>query len=145
STMESTEGTSDEPDAEVVELPPVDGFSVFESESLGFSMQYPKKWFFSGSASTEAGVVRHYDFGGKAATSDSQEVEVAGVVALDLLSSGMPSGTSVSADGKSFIKVTSGDDVQYFYQGQNGRVYRVAGPSSQDTTLLQMAASIQEE
>lgn len=116
----------------------ISGFTKLESETFNFSMQFPKSWYYSGTTPTEAGVVRHYDFGSKPL--DEQE----GSVSLDVMSGSVPSGTAVTVNGKNLVKVTSGDDVEYYYKGDGSKVYRVTGPASSASTLATMASSVEE-
>ena len=116
----------------------ISGFTKLESETFNFSMQFPKSWYYSGTTPTESGVVRHYDFGSKPL--DEQE----GSVSLDVMSGSVPSGTAVTVNGKNLVKVTSGDDVEYYYKGDGSKVYRVTGPASSASTLATMASSVEE-
>jgi hypothetical protein len=101
-------------------------------------MQFPKSWYYSGTAPTETGVVRHYDFGSKPLD------EQAGSVSLDVMSGSVPTGTAVTVNGKDLVKVTSGDEVEYYYKGDGSKVYRVTGPASSASTLATMASSVEE-
>lgn len=132
SSTTSTTSTTDTSDVAI------SGFTKLESETFNFSMQFPKSWYYSGTTPTESGVVRHYDFGDKPL--DEEE----GSVSLDVISGSAPSGTAVTVNGKDLIKVTSGDEVQYYYEGEGSRVYRVTGPASSASTLATMASSVEE-
>jgi hypothetical protein len=114
----------------------VDGFTLMESSSFKFSMQYPKKWFYNGSASTETGVLRHYDFGSKPL--DQQP----GVASMDLMTGSVPSGVSVNVGSAIVTKVVDGNNVVIYLKGSGSRVYKFTGPSGLESTLLQMAGSI---
>jgi len=114
------------------------GYTKLESDSFNFSMQFPKSWYYAGETPTESGVLRHYDFG------DKPLDEQTGSVSLDVMSGSVPSGSSVSVNGKTLTKVTNGDSVEYYYQGDGTRVYRVSGPASSASTLATMASSVEE-
>jgi hypothetical protein len=114
------------------------GFSKIQSATFGFSMEYPKSWYYSGSASSETGVVRHYEFGTKPLE------ETPGQVSLDLMSGSLPAGIPTEINKIQIVKILSGDNIEYYAKGAGSRIYRITGPSSTANTLLQMAASIEE-
>lgn len=113
--------------------------NLLESETFQFGMQYPKSWYYSGSAGTEAGVVRHYDFG----TEPIEEVPA--IVGFDVMSGTMPSGSSVDVGGKTASMTTSGGTIQIYVQGDGSRYYRLSGPSNYKNTLLEIASTIQDK
>lgn len=115
------------------------GYSSFTSTGYKFALQYPKSWYFGQSTTDESGVIRRYDFGSKPVD------EEPGIVKLDIVSGSAPSGTSVTVDGKTLIQTTNGDTVSYYYKGENGRLYRVSGPSSMDGSLKNMISTIEEQ
>lgn len=128
----------DQPQAESSSQEVPAGFTTLQSDSFKFSMQYPTKWYYSGSAGTNANVIRHYDFGSKPLE------EAPGSVSMDLVSGSVPSGSTVSINGKDLTTLTDGDTVSVFVKGSGSRVYKISGPSSQQDTLLQMASSISD-
>ncbi len=115
------------------------GYSSFTSTGYKFALQYPKSWYFGQSTTDETGVIRRYDFGTKPVD------EEPGNVKLDIVSGSAPAGTSVNVDGKTLVKTTGGDTVSYYYKGENGRLYRVSGPSSMDGSLMNMISTIEEQ
>jgi hypothetical protein len=104
----------------------IEGFGVMESGTYNFSVQYPKSWFYSGSASDESGVVRHYEFGTKPID------EVAGDVSLDVMSGTMPSGSGT----------VTGNVFTLYVKGEGSRIYRITGPANMESTLRDIAGSI---
>jgi hypothetical protein len=114
------------------------GFSKMQSDSFHFSMQYPKSWYYSGSTSSEAGVTRHYEFGSKPLE------ESPGPVSLDLMSGPIPSGTPTAINKIQIVKQVSGDSVIFYAKASGSRLYKITGPASSESTLLQMASSIEE-
>jgi len=116
----------------------LEGYEKLESDSFKFSMLYPKSWYYSGSAGTESGVIRHYEFGSKPLE------DVPGDVSLDLISGSVPSGSSSTINGKEVTVVNSSNGVEIYTKGSGSRIYRFMGPSSEKATLLNMAASIAE-
>lgn len=131
--IEDDGGSDDEPASYTVDL---SGYETFESESIGFTMQYPKSWYFEGSNSSEAGVSSVYDFG-------TEPLDEADPVASMSIMSSDPSETTISADGTSLGKADNGDTVDIIYKG-DGRYFRFRGPKSMEATLINMASSVSE-
>lgn len=97
---------------------PVTGFETFTSAGYKFSIQYPKGWYFAQTTTTDTGITRRYNFGVKPVD------QVPGEVNLDI-------GTGLSGG--------------YTFTGKNGRVYRLTGPASMNSTLQAMIGTIQEQ
>ena len=114
------------------------GFTTMDSESFKFSIQYPKSWYYSGSGSTETNVIRHYEFGTKPLE------ETPGSVTLDLMSGSVPGGTVSDVNGNSVTTVSSDGTVNLYVKGSGSRIYKISGPSSQESTLLQIAGSVKD-
>lgn len=127
---QADETKSPTPKAEAVEI---SDYSLLESETFKFTLQYPKNWYYAGSASSETDVIRHYDFGAKPLDDEPA------IVGFDVMSGVIPTGTTVTVGGKTVIKVTSGGKVYIYVQGEGSRYYRLSGPSVYESTLLQMA------
>ena len=115
----------------------ISGFTTMDSSSFKFTMQYPQKWFYNGTASTETGVIRHYDFGTKPL--DVQP----GVASMDIMSGAIPNGATQKVGDNTVTKVLSGDQITIYLKGSGSRVYKFSGPLGQESTLLQMAGSVQ--
>jgi len=116
------------------------GYSSFVSTGYKFSLQYPKKWYYGQTSSTDSSVVRRYDFG-------TQPVDqTPGNVNLDIVSGGIPAGSTTTSQGKTITETQNTDGtIAYYYKGQNGRIYRVSGPSAMQSSLLNMISTIQEQ
>jgi len=115
------------------------GYSSFVSSGYKFTMQYPKSWYYGQATTTESDVIRRYDFGTKPVD------EEPGTVYLDIVSGAMPSGSSSTVGDNTVVKTSSGSTVSYYYKDENGRIYRVTGPSSMDSSLKTMAGTIAEQ
>ncbi len=101
-------------------------------------MQYPKGWYYGQTTASDSSVIRRYDFGTKPV--DTQP----GIVNLDIISGGMPGGSSATIGDKTVVKTTDSASVSYYFKGKNGRVYRVSGPIGMDISLQNMIGSLQE-
>lgn len=115
------------------------GYSMFTSSGYKFNLQYPKGWYYGQTASTDTGVIRRYDFGNKPVDTEP------GSVNFDIVSGGLPAGTTYTLGDKTLMKTTDGTTISYSYQGKNGRVYRVSGPSNMDASLRNMMETLQEQ
>jgi hypothetical protein len=115
----------------------IEGYSKLESGAFNFSVQYPKSWFYAGAAGSETGVVRHYEFGSKPLD------ETPGQVSFDLISGSMPAGTTVSLNGKNAVTTVSSGTAEIYVKGTGSRIYRITGPSTMESTLMNMAGSIE--
>lgn len=113
-----------------------EGFETLKNDSYKFSIQYPKRWYFQGSAGTESGVLRHYEFGGKPLDQE------AGTIFLDLISGSAPPGTDMTVNGVEVVEKNNGSTVEYYIKGK--RVYRLSGPGSEQSTLLKMVGTLTE-
>lgn len=122
---------------EELQLEPVTGFETFESESVGFSLQYPKSWYFEGSNSNEPGVSQVYEFAQEPFDEGGSAVVTLSVAGSDT------SDSEVKAGGVTLGKSVRGGNVEITYRG-DGRYFRLIGPKSMESTLLTMAASISE-
>jgi hypothetical protein len=115
------------------------GYRSFSSLSYLFTMQYPKGWYYGQTTNTDTSVLRRYDFGTK--PGDQQP----GVVDLDIVSGGVPSGTTYTVGDKMLVMTSSGGTTFYYYKGKTGRVYRVSGPAGMDSALRNMMETLQEQ
>lgn len=114
------------------------GYSTFDNEGFGFSIQYPKSWYFAGSAASEKNVIRHYEFG------NAPLEEGPGTITLDLMSGIEPEGQKISAGSTSAIKKVNGNTLEIYVKGDK-RTYRLRGPLSDEQVLLQMASTLNEK
>lgn len=136
-TSQSTEESTSEVLSET-ETANLEGYEKLESESFKFSMQYPKSWFYSGSAGTDQSVIRHYEFGSKPLE------EVPGAVSLDLMSGAIPAGSSTTVNGRDVTVVNTASGVEVYSKGSGSRIYRFSGPSTDKATLMNMASSVSD-
>jgi hypothetical protein len=134
-TAETTEETATQATTET-QASTIEGYEKLESESFKFSMQYPKSWYYSGSAGADQNVIRHYEFGSKPLE------EVPGDVSMDLMSGAIPSGSATTLNGKELTVVSSSTGVDVYVKGSGSRIYKFSGPMSDKSTLENMAASI---
>ena len=112
-------------------------YESLASDTVGFSLQYPKSWYFEGSNSSESGVSQVYNFG-----DESFDEGGSALVTMSVMSSD-PSTSTVTADGKSLGFNDKGGTVDVVYKG-NGRYFRFSGPKNMQQTLINMAASVSE-
>lgn len=115
------------------------GYSSFVSTGYKFTLQYPKSWYYGQASTSDSDVVRRYDFGTKPVD------EEPGSVTLDIVSGTVPSGSTMTVNGNQIVKISSGATVTYYYKSDNGRTYRVSGPSSMDSSLKNMISTIEEQ
>lgn len=132
-----TQGTADAENAGGTQAT-LPGYSLMESTGLKFSMQVPKSWFYSGTTSSEAGVIRHYDFGTKPLD------EQPGIASMDITTGALPAGNPTPINNKPVVTVSNGDSVTVYAKGSGSRIYKFTGPSSLENSLLQMAATLQD-
>lgn len=111
----------------------VEGYSQFKSDSFKFSVQYPKSWQYEGLADPNA--IRLYQFSNK----DSSKM-----VKLAISSGSLPSGATFMLGDKTAVKVQNGDSVEVYVKGAGKRVYSFSTVPAQESTMMQMAATIQE-
>ncbi|MFC1747758.1 hypothetical protein ACFL2V_03030 [Pseudomonadota bacterium] len=142
-----TDSDTDEEEVEPVDVPDLkpevkdlstEGFNNYESETFGFGFDYPGGWYFEGSSSSESGVLRHYSLG------DQPLDEEDGFAAVDVISGSAPSGQKVVVNGVEMTKVTSNGSIELYVAGEGTRVYRVSGPSTQESSLLKVASTVEE-
>jgi hypothetical protein len=110
------------------------GFSTFSSESAGFSVQYPKSYYFA-SAALSSGASRSYEFGGEPLE------ENPGDILLDILRGEVPDGKSTSYGGVAMTSVKNGSIVSIYVEN-NDKVFKLTGPSTKEGMLKQMASTI---
>lgn len=127
------------PDSEMglVNLPPLDfDFVRFESLPYSFSAKYPEDWYYAGSGSSGASILRHYGFSDETVSPDNE------LITLDVVSSAIPSGENVKIDDYDVTIVKDGDTTS-FYTSIDGQIYRVMGENSYESVMLYMISSIE--
>jgi hypothetical protein len=117
----------------------VDGsFTKLINETFDFSLMYPKSWYYQGTAPSETGSIRHYDF----STSSFDEDDAKIVVNLDIFNGEKTSGSELQVNGTKIYKETNmGGTNLYFFKG--GKTYKVSGASSHEDVMLKMVSSIE--
>lgn len=113
----------------------ITGFTTFESESAGFTVQYPKSYYF-GSTALSNNAYRSYEFG-----SEPLE-ESSGDIILDLVKGAVPEGKTSSFGGVAMTTIDNGNIISVYVQ-KDGEVYKVTGPSNKEKILKQMASTIE--
>lgn len=135
--FEATENTVEDGEENIVVTnEEIAGFTTFQSESAGFSVQYPKSYYFGAVASKASDAQRGYEFG-----SEPLE-ESPGDIVLEVLNGDVPSGSKVEINGKSMTKVSSGTKVM-LYTEIEGKVFRMTGTSAKEAVMRQMMSTIQ--
>lgn len=138
------------------DIPAVKGYTIFEHESLGFSVKYPSNWYFQGTVSGQPGTLRHYDFGVKIEPEESESesssstpsdddedsFKIEPIILFDVLTGDIPAGTPIQAGGLAVTRVTKGGTIEFYTEGSDGRVYKVSGPTATEETLLTMIGSV---
>lgn len=110
--------------------------SVFESLPYEFRGAYPDDWYYSGTRSSEAGVLHQYSFSDEVVAEDNV------LITLDILSStSIPNGERVSSGGKDIV-ITGGGSEVYTSLGEMG--FRLRGDSEYRDLMVAIAASMRE-
>lgn len=138
-----TQPTVTENDAQLMEEPTIissdieiTGFTTFQSESAGFSVQYPKSYYFGASDTKSNDASRSYEFGSKPLE------ESPGEIILERINSAIPTGSQLNINGKAMTKVATDLNVQ-LYTEVNGKLYRISGPSNKEAIMRQMLSTIE--
>jgi len=130
---------ADEPDTDEImqttTFEEISGFTTFQSESAGFSVQYPKSYYFGPNENKASDAIRSYQFG----TTPLEEGP--GDVIFEMINSSVPDGQKQSFNGTSMTRVIQGDQAT-FYAELNGKTYRITGPSQRETIMKQMLSTV---
>lgn len=110
----------------------------FESLPYSFRGEYPKSWYYAGSKSGESGVLHHYGFSEESVSEDNEKI------ALDVLSTALPAGKSVSYGGKSFVMQDGSTDNVTFYFSVGDKTFRISGPNDLVDIVIAIAVSVEE-
>ncbi len=139
------ETVSDE--SETVDTPPtateidfnlLDEVKNFESDTFGFSVEYPKSFYFEAVDTDEDKVVRQYQFG-------SEPLEdKPGEISFQLMADYLPEGQIQQIEGKDVVVKSEAGTVEVWVDG-NSRIYKVIGPATMQDEILTMALSIEEK
>lgn len=114
-----------------------EGYRYFESLPYDFVAQYPSDWYYSGSSGS-GDVLHHYGFSDEPVESGNE------IISIDVVSGGMPSGSSISVGPHTGVKVYENGDVAVYIERDDGRIYKVHAASEYETSVIDIAASIQE-
>lgn len=110
----------------------------FASLPYSFRGEYPKSWYYAGSKSGENGVLHHYGFSEESVSQDNE------IIALEVLSTPLPSGKSISYGGKSFVMQDGGVDNVTFYFSAGDKTFRISGPNDLVDLVIAIAVSVEE-
>lgn len=141
--IEFTETTSSEISVKLTLYPLThvvteNGYALFENPNYKFTIQYPKKWYYSSKTTTDKNSIRHYEFGPKPL--DKEE----GTVSLDLFPGKIPVGTVVKIGTKEVVVVEKQGRVQIYCPSKFKRWYRLVGPLKEKENLLKMASTLED-
>lgn len=109
--------------------------SLFESLPYHFGTSYPADWYYSGSSSSEEGVLRHYGF------SDEPIDENNELISLDVISSSIPSGKKLPLENLDAVEVEAGGIYTIFVTLDSIK-YRVSGSKDYQNEIFWMAVSL---
>lgn len=131
-TVDEEEATEEE--IEVVSIDSEMEFTSFESLPYKFRAKYPDDWYYAGNSGS-GDVLHHYSFSDEAVTEENV------LISLDVISSALPSGKSITVGKSKAVKVDSAGKVSVYLtvEGQN---YRVVGDKEYEKIILAIAGSI---
>lgn len=113
-----------------------EGYRYFESLPYDFVAQYPSDWYYSGSSGS-GDVLHHYGFSDEPVESGNE------IISIDIVSGGVPSGSSISIGPHTGVKVYENGEVAVYIERDDGRIYKVHAASEYETSVIDIAASIQ--
>jgi len=126
----------DEDSFSVADLPVLDiEFSTFESLPFKFTGKYPASWYYAGS-SGGGNVVHHYGFSDEPIQLDNE------LIALDVVSSAIPSGKKVNLGSGRTGVVVEEDSLVSIYFEEADKTFRVSGNSEYEGIMLVISSSI---
>lgn len=137
--VENPQSDDEEPESEDAVIEVSEGFSPYESLPYKFQGQYPKNWYYSGQRSEDSNVLHQYLF------SDTPLDEGGDVaVTLDIYSSPLPGGSTMTLGGKDAVVVTKNGDVEVYVERTGSTSYRFTGDGDLLDVIKDMAASIED-
>jgi len=113
-----------------------EGYRYFESSSYHFQAQYPSNWYYSGSSGS-GDTLHHYGFSNAPVENGNE------MVSIDIVSGSVPAGTTLSLGSNQGTKVVSSGETSIYIQGENGKIFKIHGPSSNEAYIIDISASIQ--
>lgn len=117
---------------------PVDNYETFSSDSLNFSVKYPKGFYFAAS-SNDNDASRTYEF-----SNMPLDEGVAGDIKLSILKQNNAHGTVEKINGKDvYVDKSVGDGHFYYYFENNNKMYRISVPESKSSIGEAMISSIE--
>ncbi len=124
-------------DTSTTEQKPVsESYAVFSSDSYFFTINYPKKWFYSALPTNAEGVIRTYGFGSKELTDNEPQVK------LELWPLATSFEPNYGYQDIKLLKEVSGDLIILTRKIDQNRVYRLIGTQEQLDNMLIMLNSI---
>lgn len=134
--LELPEDEEDGVSRNVSKLPTLDmKMTAFESLPYHFRASYPAAWYYSGSK--KSGTLHHYGFSDQAFEDESGEL-----IALDVISDSIPTGSSLELSNGTATKVSVNGNM-VIYLEVDGQRYRISGPVEYEDLLLNMASGIE--
>lgn len=133
-------GTNHEPLNPEDVIASIDGYTVFESQTYNFSIEYPDQWFYEGLNADPFSGVRIYNFG--------PDIDEDGepVVVVEISGSETPDGAIIDMNDKELVLIEDDTEVNVYYTGDvTGRRFRVHGASDYEEIMLNMASSIEDK
>ncbi|MBN1494725.1 hypothetical protein JW911_03255 [Candidatus Peregrinibacteria bacterium] len=113
-----------------------EGYRYFESSLYKFQAQYPSSWYYSGSGGL-GDTLHHYGFSNQP-VEDGNEL-----VSIDIVTGSVPSGSTLSLGSNQGVKVVTDGQTAVYIQAENGKIYKIHGPTANDAYIMDIAASIQ--
>jgi hypothetical protein len=102
---------------------------LYENKTVKYSLQYPSNWYYAGSSSKETNGLHQVSFGTKPLDTTPASIT------LTVFKG------SMSSLGLTGNRVVDGDSVSLYVE-KDGRVYRLTGSNSLETTMQQMSQTI---
>jgi hypothetical protein len=111
-----------------------EGYRYFENS--GVELQFPTNWYYGITDSSDSST--QYEFGSDPISDESKPT-----VTMNIYSGSVSaSGTPVSINGKSGVKVTEGDQVYLYVTKDSSSYVKFSGSVSEYSTMVTMAESI---
>lgn len=109
-------------------------FTSFESLPYKFRAKYPDDWYYAGNSGS-GDLLHHYSFSDEAVTEENV------LISLDVISSALPAGKSITVGANKAVRVDSNGKISIYLTvvGQN---YRVVGEKEYEKIILAIAGSI---
>jgi len=66
------------------------------------------------------------------------------MVSIDIVSGSIPAGSAISVGSNQGVKVVSNGETSIYIQREDGSIYKIHGPSGNETYIVDIASSIQK-